>query len=160
MRDDLASASLLISSGITLIAAFLGLRQWYEWRARDAILTTATAATSFAKTCAGGSVWRSCSSSRQDFTLARAFPPRWRISQHDLRSRLAGDQRPDHRHAWLGHARLDLDSALCTPPASRRSHRSAGKSCANSSRQALHAVPSRNKSGNHMRNGLIDDASA
>ncbi len=35
MSDDLASSSLLISSGITLIAAFLGLRQWYEWRARD-----------------------------------------------------------------------------------------------------------------------------
>lgn len=39
MPDDLASASTLISSGITLIAAFLGLRQWYEWRARDAELT-------------------------------------------------------------------------------------------------------------------------
>jgi hypothetical protein len=35
MPDDLASSSLLISSGITLIAAFLGLRQWYEWRARE-----------------------------------------------------------------------------------------------------------------------------
>ena len=35
MPDDLASSSLLISSGITLIAVFLGLRQWYEWRARD-----------------------------------------------------------------------------------------------------------------------------
>lgn len=35
MREDLASASLLISAGITLIAAFLGLRQWYEWRARE-----------------------------------------------------------------------------------------------------------------------------
>lgn len=37
MHQDLASASLLLSSGITLIAAFLGLRQWYEWRARDAL---------------------------------------------------------------------------------------------------------------------------
>jgi hypothetical protein len=39
MSQDLASASLLISSGITLIAAFLGLRQWYEWRARDVDLS-------------------------------------------------------------------------------------------------------------------------
>jgi hypothetical protein len=38
MPDDLASSSLLISSGITLIAVFLGLRQWYEWRARDSDL--------------------------------------------------------------------------------------------------------------------------
>jgi hypothetical protein len=37
--EDLASSSSLISSGITLIAAFLGLRQWYEWRARDTDLT-------------------------------------------------------------------------------------------------------------------------
>jgi hypothetical protein len=37
--DDLASSSVLISTGITMIAAFLGLRQWYEWRARDAELT-------------------------------------------------------------------------------------------------------------------------
>jgi NhaP-type Na+/H+ or K+/H+ antiporter len=35
MPQDLASASLLLSSGITLIAAFLGLRQWYERRARS-----------------------------------------------------------------------------------------------------------------------------
>jgi hypothetical protein len=34
MADDVASSSLLISSGITLIAVFLALRQWYEWRAR------------------------------------------------------------------------------------------------------------------------------
>ena len=39
MPDDLASSSLLISSGITLIAAFLGLRQWYEWRAREVDLS-------------------------------------------------------------------------------------------------------------------------
>jgi hypothetical protein len=39
MPDDLASSSLLISSGITLIAAFLGLRQWYEWRARESDLS-------------------------------------------------------------------------------------------------------------------------
>ena len=39
MPDDLASSSALISAGITLIAAFLGLRQWYEWRAREADLT-------------------------------------------------------------------------------------------------------------------------
>ena len=39
MSQDLASASLLISSGITLIAAFLGLRQWYEWRAREVDLS-------------------------------------------------------------------------------------------------------------------------
>ncbi len=32
---DLASDSLLISCGIGLIAVFLGLRQWYEWRGRD-----------------------------------------------------------------------------------------------------------------------------
>jgi hypothetical protein len=37
--DDLASSSVLISTGITMIASFLGLRQWYEWRARDAELT-------------------------------------------------------------------------------------------------------------------------
>jgi hypothetical protein len=34
MADDLASSSMLISSGITLVAIFLALRQWYEWRAR------------------------------------------------------------------------------------------------------------------------------
>jgi hypothetical protein len=33
--DDLASNSLLISSGTAIIAVFLGLRQWYEWRARE-----------------------------------------------------------------------------------------------------------------------------
>ena len=60
MPDDLASASLLISSGITLIAAFLGLRQWYEWRARDVDLSDRDRVTSFVKTCAEGSAWRSC----------------------------------------------------------------------------------------------------
>jgi hypothetical protein len=35
---DLASDSLLISCGLVLIAAFLGLRQWYESRAREADL--------------------------------------------------------------------------------------------------------------------------
>jgi hypothetical protein len=35
LPDDLASNSLLISSGIAIIAVFLGLRQWYEWRARE-----------------------------------------------------------------------------------------------------------------------------
>jgi hypothetical protein len=39
MPDDLASSSLLTSSGITLIAAFLGLRQWYERRARESDLS-------------------------------------------------------------------------------------------------------------------------
>jgi hypothetical protein len=39
MPDDLASSSLLTSSGITLIAAFLGIRQWYEWRARESDLS-------------------------------------------------------------------------------------------------------------------------
>jgi hypothetical protein len=39
MPDDLASSSLLISSGIALIAIFLGLRQWYEWRARGGDLS-------------------------------------------------------------------------------------------------------------------------
>jgi len=37
--DDLASASLTMSIGITLIAAFLGLRQWYEKQARESDLT-------------------------------------------------------------------------------------------------------------------------
>ena len=37
--DDLASNSLLISSGVAMIAVFLGLRQWYEWRARDSELS-------------------------------------------------------------------------------------------------------------------------
>ncbi len=41
MPDDLASSSLLISSGISLIAVFLGLRQWYERRARDSALADA-----------------------------------------------------------------------------------------------------------------------
>jgi hypothetical protein len=36
---DQASSSLLISSGITLIATFLGLRQWYERRARETDLS-------------------------------------------------------------------------------------------------------------------------
>ena len=35
---DLGSDSLLISCGLVLIAAFLGLRQWYESRAREADL--------------------------------------------------------------------------------------------------------------------------
>lgn len=39
MPDDLASSSLLLSSGIMMIAAFLGLRQWYEWRARESDLS-------------------------------------------------------------------------------------------------------------------------
>jgi hypothetical protein len=38
MTDDLASKSLLLSAGIVLIAAFLGLWQWYEWRARESSL--------------------------------------------------------------------------------------------------------------------------
>jgi hypothetical protein len=33
--DDFASNSLLISTGVALIAVFLGLHQWYEWRARE-----------------------------------------------------------------------------------------------------------------------------
>jgi hypothetical protein len=36
---DLASSSLLISCGIAMIAVFLGLRQWYEWRARESNLS-------------------------------------------------------------------------------------------------------------------------
>jgi hypothetical protein len=36
---DLASSGLLMSAGITLIAVFLGLRQWYESRAREADLS-------------------------------------------------------------------------------------------------------------------------
>ena len=39
IADDLASNSLLISSGVALIAVFLGLRQWYEWRARETELS-------------------------------------------------------------------------------------------------------------------------
>jgi hypothetical protein len=35
IADDLAANSLFISSGVALIAVFLGLRQWYEWRARE-----------------------------------------------------------------------------------------------------------------------------
>jgi len=35
MAADLASSSLRISSGVALIAVFLGLWQWYEWRARE-----------------------------------------------------------------------------------------------------------------------------
>ena len=37
--DGPGSNSALISSGITLIAVFLGLRQWYEWRARESDLS-------------------------------------------------------------------------------------------------------------------------
>jgi len=37
--DDLASTSLMISLGIVLIAAFLGLRQWYEQQARESDLS-------------------------------------------------------------------------------------------------------------------------
>ena len=39
ITDDLASNSLLISSGVAMIAVFLGLRQWYEWRARETELS-------------------------------------------------------------------------------------------------------------------------
>jgi hypothetical protein len=39
MPDDIVSSSTLVASGISLIAAFLGLRQWYEWRARDPLLS-------------------------------------------------------------------------------------------------------------------------
>ncbi len=55
MPEDLASASLLISSGITLIAAFLGLRQWYEWRARETELPDHDRRYFIARTCAVGS---------------------------------------------------------------------------------------------------------
>jgi hypothetical protein len=37
--DDPSSSSLLLSSGIAFIALFLGLRQWYESRARDKTLS-------------------------------------------------------------------------------------------------------------------------
>ena len=39
LADDLSSSSLLISSGIALVALFLGLRQWYESRARESDLS-------------------------------------------------------------------------------------------------------------------------
>jgi magnesium-transporting ATPase (P-type) len=39
VADDLASNSLLISSGVAMIAVFLGLRQWYEWRGRESELS-------------------------------------------------------------------------------------------------------------------------
>jgi hypothetical protein len=39
--DDLAWKSLITSVGIGLIALFLGLRQWYEWRARETDLSDA-----------------------------------------------------------------------------------------------------------------------
>lgn len=35
---DPASSGLFLSLGIGMIAVFLGLRQWYEWRARDSDL--------------------------------------------------------------------------------------------------------------------------
>jgi len=41
IADDLASTSLMMSLGITLIAAFLGLRQWYEKQAREPDLADA-----------------------------------------------------------------------------------------------------------------------
>jgi putative copper export protein len=41
MGVDVASSSLLISSGIVLIAVFLGMRQWYERRAREVDLPDA-----------------------------------------------------------------------------------------------------------------------
>jgi len=34
-ESDPASSGLFLSLGIAMIAAFLGLSQWYEWRARD-----------------------------------------------------------------------------------------------------------------------------
>ncbi len=37
--NDLGTTSLMTSLGVLLIAAFLGLRQWYEWRAREADLS-------------------------------------------------------------------------------------------------------------------------
>ena len=37
--QDLTSSGVLMSTGITFIAIFLGLRQWYESRARDPILS-------------------------------------------------------------------------------------------------------------------------
>lgn len=39
--DNLASDSVTMSLGITLVAVFLGLRQWYERRARNAELSDA-----------------------------------------------------------------------------------------------------------------------
>ena len=39
--NDLPSASLALAAGISLIAAFLGLRQWYERRAREFDLSEA-----------------------------------------------------------------------------------------------------------------------
>jgi hypothetical protein len=39
--EDLPSASLAMAAGISLIAAFLGLREWYERRARETDLSEA-----------------------------------------------------------------------------------------------------------------------
>jgi hypothetical protein len=39
--NDLATTSFMTVLGIVLIATFLGLRQWYEWRGRDANLSGA-----------------------------------------------------------------------------------------------------------------------
>jgi hypothetical protein len=41
MGSDLPAQSLALAAGIVLIAVFLGLRQWYEWRARDTELSEA-----------------------------------------------------------------------------------------------------------------------
>ncbi len=40
MGDELIGASLMTSAGITLIAVFLGLRQWYERHAREQDLSS------------------------------------------------------------------------------------------------------------------------
>jgi uncharacterized membrane protein len=38
--DDLGATSLMTSLGVTLIAVFLGLRQWYERQAREPVLSS------------------------------------------------------------------------------------------------------------------------
>ena len=39
--NDLPSASLALAAGLSLISLFLGLRQWYEWKARESELSVA-----------------------------------------------------------------------------------------------------------------------
>ena len=57
--NDLPSASLALAAGISLIAAFLGLRQWYERRAEKSTCLKPIKPTSPARTCGESSAWPS-----------------------------------------------------------------------------------------------------
>ena len=125
MPDDLASSSLLISSGITLIAAFLGLRQWYEWRARDVgPLAIATAVYFFRQDVRRGLGVAVMLILAAGLYFGSRIPPQ--VAGHANLTFVQvwlAISRLDHRHARPGPARLDLHPSLRPPPTPRSRRR-------------------------------------